>query len=113
MQKVRWGAGTGLLLHSLVRHQHCSRTFTRPCTCTCWFPLQIIGRLAAQLSLVLQGKDKPIFAPHRDHGDVCIVVNAERAVFTGNKWEGKLYKWHTGALMLKLTGSSCSKPGQT
>lgn len=45
---------------------------------------------------MLQGKDKPIFAPHRDHGDVCIVVNAEKAVFTGNKWEGKLYKWHTG-----------------
>lgn len=60
--------------------------------------LQIIGRLAAQLSILLQGKDKPIFAPHKDHGDVCIVVNAEKAVFTGNKWEGKLYKWHTGEL---------------
>lgn len=60
------------------------------------FLAQIIGRLAGQLSILLQGKDKPIFAPYRDHGDVCIVVNAERAVFTGNKWEGKLYKWHTG-----------------
>lgn len=58
--------------------------------------LQIIGRLAAQLSVLLQGKDKPIFAPNKDHGDVCIVVNAEKAVFTGNKWEGKVYKWHTG-----------------
>lgn len=58
--------------------------------------LQIVGRLASQLSLLLQGKDKPIFAPHKDLGDVCIVVNAEKAVFTGNKWEGKLYKWHTG-----------------
>lgn len=69
---------------------------TRHCMFGAICPAQIIGRLAAQLSLVLQGKDKPIFAPHRDHGDVCIVVNAEKAVFTGNKWEGKLYKWHTG-----------------
>lgn len=57
---------------------------------------QVIGRLASQLSVLLQGKDKPIFAPYEDHGDVCIVVNAEKAMFTGNKWEGKLYKWHTG-----------------
>jgi large subunit ribosomal protein L13 len=58
--------------------------------------LQIVGRLAAQLSILLQGKDKPIFAPHKDQGDLCIIVNAEKAVFTGNKWEGKVYKWHTG-----------------
>ena len=57
---------------------------------------QVVGRLAAQLSLILQGKDKPIFAPHKDHGDVCVVVNAEKAVLTGNKWDGKLYRWHTG-----------------
>lgn len=62
-------------------------------------PLQIVGRLAAQLSILLQGKDKPIFAPHKDQGDVCIVVNAEKAVFTGNKWEGKVYKWHTGEVV--------------
>jgi ribosomal protein L13 len=65
--------------------------------------VQIIGRLAGQLSILLQGKDKPIFAPYRDHGDVCIVVNAEKAVFTGNKWEGKLYKWHTGKVAAAAT----------
>lgn len=57
---------------------------------------QIIGRLAANLSVILQGKDKPVYAPHKDCGDICVVVNAEKAVFTGNKWEGKLYRWHTG-----------------
>lgn len=61
--------------------------------CLC---LQVIGRLAAQLCVLLQGKDKPIYAPHKDQGDICVVVNAEKAVFTGNKWEGKLYRWHTG-----------------
>ncbi|KAF8072848.1 rplM [Scenedesmus sp. PABB004] len=57
---------------------------------------QVIGRLAAYLSMLLQGKDKPTYAPHKDAGDVCVVVNAERAVFTGNKWEAKVYRWHTG-----------------
>jgi large subunit ribosomal protein L13 len=57
---------------------------------------QVIGRLAANLSVILQGKDKPVYAPHKDCGDICVVVNAEKAVFTGNKWEGKLYRWHTG-----------------
>lgn len=58
--------------------------------------VQVLGRLATHLSVILQGKDKPIFAPNKDYGDVCVVINAEKAVFTGNKWEGKLYKWHTG-----------------
>jgi large subunit ribosomal protein L13 len=58
--------------------------------------VQVIGRLAANLSVLLQGKDKPVYAPHKDVGDICVVVNAEKAVFTGNKWEGKLYRWHTG-----------------
>jgi len=62
--------------------------------------LQIIGRLASYLSVILQGKDKPIFSPNKDLGDICVVVNAEKAVFTGNKWEGKVYKWHTGKQQL-------------
>jgi large subunit ribosomal protein L13 len=46
---------------------------------------------------VLQGKDKPTFLPSADGGDVCVVVNADKAVLTGRKWDGKLYRWHTGA----------------
>jgi large subunit ribosomal protein L13 len=69
--------------------------------------LQIIGRLAANLSVILQGKDKPVFAPNKDVGDICVVVNAEKAVFTGNKWEGKLYRWHTG---VQHTAGSSSMP---
>jgi large subunit ribosomal protein L13 len=45
---------------------------------------------------MLQGKDKPTFAPHEDSGDVVVVVNARHAEFTGRKWNNKLYKWHTG-----------------
>lgn len=57
---------------------------------------QVVGRLAAQLAKVLQGKDKPTFSPNQDGGDVCVVVNADKIVLTGRKWDGKLYQWHTG-----------------
>jgi large subunit ribosomal protein L13 len=61
--------------------------------------LQPVGRLAAQLAKVLQGKDKPIYDPSRDLGDICIVINAEKAVLTGRKWDRKTYTWHTGKWM--------------
>ncbi|KAL3154409.1 54S ribosomal protein L13 [Trebouxia sp. C0010 RCD-2024] len=57
---------------------------------------QVVGRLAAQLSVILQGKDKVDFAPHLDNGDVVVVKNAQHVVFTGKKWKQKLYRHHTG-----------------
>ncbi|DBA67333.1 TPA: 54S ribosomal protein L13 [Trebouxia sp. C0005] len=57
---------------------------------------QVVGRLAAQLSVILQGKDKVQFAPHLDIGDVVVVKNAQHVVFTGKKWKQKLYRHHTG-----------------
>lgn len=59
---------------------------------------QVVGRLAAQLSKILQGKDKPTYAPNKDLGDVCIVVNASRIELTGKKWDQKVYRWHTGGM---------------
>ncbi|KAK9810050.1 hypothetical protein WJX72_004007 [[Myrmecia] bisecta] len=57
---------------------------------------QVVGRLAAQIALILQGKDKPTYAPHKDEGDIVIVKNARHAELTGKKWDQKLYRWHTG-----------------
>ncbi|GMH37236.1 hypothetical protein BSKO_05109 [Bryopsis sp. KO-2023] len=57
---------------------------------------EVVGRLAAQLSKILQGKDKPSYAPNKDSGDVCIVVNASKVELTGKKWKQKEYVWHTG-----------------
>ncbi|CAI5476919.1 unnamed protein product [Closterium sp. Yama58-4] len=57
---------------------------------------QVLGRLASRLSVVLQGKDKPIYSPSVDKGDVCIVVNAEKIAVTGDKIRQKTYRWHTG-----------------
>ena len=56
----------------------------------------IVGRAAAIIANRLRGKHKPTFTPHMDCGDNVIVVNAEKAVFTGNKLADKTYYWHTG-----------------
>eukprot|EP00887_Chlorella_sp_A99_P001456 scaffold8.g1456.t1 len=57
---------------------------------------QVVGRLAAQIARVLQGKDKPSYVPNRDDGDVVVVINAAGVELTGRKWDQKLYRWHTG-----------------
>ncbi|KAL4190991.1 hypothetical protein AMTRI_Chr07g27380 [Amborella trichopoda] len=57
---------------------------------------QVLGRLASQISTVLQGKDKPTYTPHREVGDMCIVLNAKDICVTGQKLTNKLYRWHTG-----------------
>jgi len=57
---------------------------------------QIVGRLASHLAPVLQGKNKAYYTPHVDCGDYIIVINAERARFTGNKMQDKVYQRYSG-----------------
>ncbi len=57
---------------------------------------RVVGRMATQIAMRLRGKHKPIFTPHADTGDFVVVVNAEKVVFTGKKWDGKIYYRHTG-----------------
>ena len=57
---------------------------------------QILGRLAVRLAVILQGKDKPIYAPHIDTGDFVVVVNAGKITVTGRKSENRFYYRHTG-----------------
>ncbi|KAJ4886379.1 Ribosomal protein L13 family protein [Raphanus sativus] len=57
---------------------------------------QVLGRLASQISTVLQAKDKPTYCPNRDDGDICIVLNAKDIGITGRKLTDKFYRWHTG-----------------
>ena len=56
----------------------------------------VVGRLAALIATRLKGKHKPNYTPHVDMGDNVIVVNAEKVVFTGNKYNDKIYYRHTG-----------------
>jgi large subunit ribosomal protein L13 len=46
---------------------------------------QVLGRLAARISLILQGKHKPTYTPHVDTGDFVIVLNADKVKVTGRK----------------------------
>src|SRR5262245_64763334 len=57
---------------------------------------QVVGRLASEVAKILRGKHKPSYTPHVDTGDYVIIINADKVVFTGNKWAQKLYRWHTG-----------------
>ncbi|KAJ0539779.1 putative ribosomal protein L13 [Helianthus annuus] len=64
---------------------------------------QVLGRLASQISTVVQGKDKPTYAPNRDDGDMCIVLNAKDICVTGRKLTNKFYRWHTGQVSIFLS----------
>ena len=55
-----------------------------------------VGRLAAFISKVLRGKNKPTFNPHIDNGDFVVVTNIDKIKFTGKKFENKKYYRHTG-----------------
>ncbi|GAX75710.1 hypothetical protein CEUSTIGMA_g3153.t1 [Chlamydomonas eustigma] len=57
---------------------------------------QIVGHLASQIAIILQGKDKPIYNPKKNLGDVVVVINAAHVHFTHDTWNTKLYRWHTG-----------------
>jgi large subunit ribosomal protein L13 len=57
---------------------------------------QTLGRLAARVAVLLEGKHKPTYQPNLDVGDHVIVVNAARVVVTGDKLESKVYHRHTG-----------------
>lgn len=55
-----------------------------------------LGRVAAQVAVLLRGKHKPTFAPHVDCGDHVIVINSKDAVLTGKKATQKYHYRHTG-----------------
>jgi len=55
-----------------------------------------VGRLAAYISKVLRGKNKPTFNPHIDNGDFVVVTNIDKIKFTGKKFKDKKYFKHTG-----------------
>lgn len=56
----------------------------------------VLGRLASQVASRLRGKHNPLFTPHVDCGDNVIVINAEKIVLTGRKWDQKMYHRHSG-----------------
>ena len=65
-----------------------------------WFVVdatdQVVGRIATIIARVVTGKHKTTYTKHADTGDFLVVLNADKVVFTRNKWEDKLYRDHTG-----------------
>lgn len=57
---------------------------------------QVVGRLATHIADALRGKDRLTYTPHGDAGDYIVVINADKAVFTGNKMTQKIYQRYTG-----------------
>ena len=55
-----------------------------------------VGRLAAYISKVLRGKNKPTYNPHIDNGDFVVVTNIDKIKFSGKKFKDKKYYRHTG-----------------
>jgi large subunit ribosomal protein L13 len=57
---------------------------------------QTLGRLARDVAVALQGKDKPTYTPHVLTGDHVIVLNADKVKVTGRKPLQKMYYRHSG-----------------
>jgi len=60
-----------------------------------WFVIdadkKVVGRVAEKIANLIRGKHKAIYTPHCDTGDNVIVINAEKAIFTGKKETQKDY----------------------
>ncbi len=56
----------------------------------------VLGRLASMIAARLRGKHNPLYTPHIDTGDWVVVINAEKVVLTGRKWDQKTYYRHSG-----------------
>jgi len=59
---------------------------------------KVLGRLATEIAVLLRGKHKPDFAPHKDIGDFVVVKNIGKLKITGKKMEQKQYFHHSGFL---------------
>jgi len=59
---------------------------------------KILGRLATEISILLQGKNKVYYSHSVDCGDTVKVINADKIKLSGNKEQQKFYFTHSGYL---------------
>lgn len=57
---------------------------------------QILGRLATQIAVLLQGKNTPGYLPRESGNNLVMVKNAKELKVSQNKANQKLYYHHTG-----------------
>ena len=71
-----------------------------------------LGRLAADIAVVLMGKHRPEYTPHVDTGDFAIVTNARGVTLTGRKLSQKMrtkYSGYPGGLKTTAYGELLEK----
>ncbi|KAF9678676.1 hypothetical protein SADUNF_Sadunf07G0059800 [Salix dunnii] len=64
------------------------------------YSFPVLGRLASQISTIIQAKDKPTYTPYCDDGDICVVLNAKDVCVTKRKITDK-YIGHLKETSLK------------
>lgn len=57
---------------------------------------KVLGRVATEISLILQGKKSATYQSNRVSDDKVYVKNVDGLVVTGNKMTDKIYYNHTG-----------------
>ena len=57
---------------------------------------QILGRLTSQVAAILRGKHKVNFQPSLENGDHVVIINADKIVLTGKKWDTKAHHRTSG-----------------
>jgi large subunit ribosomal protein L13 len=55
-----------------------------------------LGRMATEIAIRLMGKDKVTYYPGADVGDYVVVINADKVIVTGKKYDWKFYRRHSG-----------------
>jgi len=55
-----------------------------------------LGRLSSEVARMIRGKNKVNYTPFVDCGDNVIVLNADKLILTGKKWDDKVYLSHSG-----------------
>jgi large subunit ribosomal protein L13 len=55
-----------------------------------------LGDVAVKAASLARGKHKACYTPHQLVGDFVIIINADKAVLTGNKTKKKMYYSHSG-----------------
>jgi len=59
---------------------------------------KVLGRLAAEICGILQGKTTVNYAPNKEPNNVVIISNADKIKVTGHKMQDETYFRHTGYL---------------
>ncbi len=55
-----------------------------------------LGRLASDIAIILQGKNKPDYEPYKEGSDFVSVKNIKNIKVTGKKMKEKIYYHHSG-----------------